>query len=127
MALSNAGRDFIAAAIINDGPPTFFDNSNAHLAVGDSTDAFDAADTDLQAVTNKLRKAMEATYPQITDNVITFRSLYSTAQANFAWDEWGTFNAAAAGTMLNRKVEALGTKTSAAAWQLTVELTVVAA
>ena len=34
------------------------------------------------------------------------------------------FNAAAAGTMLNRKVTSLGTKTSAATWQLTVSAAV---
>jgi hypothetical protein len=127
MALTTAGRNFIAAAIMNSGPPTFFDNTNAYLGVGDSTTAFSAAHTDLQAATNKLRKAMEATYPSLATNVITLRSLFGTADANWAWDEWATFNAAAAGTMLQRKVEALGTKTSAQSWQLTVTLTVTAA
>lgn len=124
MPLTNAGRDFIAAAIMNDGPPTFFTNANAHIGVGDSTDAFDAADTDLQAATNKLRKAMEASYPSRAGNVITFRSLFSTAQANFAWEEWAIFNASSSGVMLSRKVEDLGTKTSAQSWQITAELTV---
>jgi hypothetical protein len=126
MALTNAGRDLIAAMIIGE-TTTDFDNGHAYLGVGDSSDAFDAADTDLQAATNKFRKAMNATYPQRTDNVITLQSTFSTAQANFAWAEWGTFNAGSAGTMLQRKVEALGTKTSASAWQLTAELTVTAA
>lgn len=127
MALTTAGRNFIAAAIMNDGSPTFFTNANAHLGVGDSTTAFSAAHTDLQAATNKLRKAMEATYPSLATNVITLRSLFGTSEANFAWEEWGTFNAAAAGTMLQRKVESLGTKTSAQSWQLTATLTVTAA
>lgn len=125
MPLTTAGRNFIAAAIVNDGPPTFFDNSNAHIGVGDSTTAYNQAQTDLQAATNKLRDAMEATYPQIADNVLTFRSLFTTGQANFAWAEWAVFNASSSGTMLNRKVEALGTKTSAQSWQITVELTLV--
>lgn len=124
MPLTNAGRNFIAAAIINDGPPTFFDNTNAYLGVGDDDAAFDAAHTDLQASSNKLRKAMEATYPQRADNVITFRALFSTAQANFDWEEWGVFNASSSGVMLNRKAESLGTKAGTQSWQLTVELTV---
>lgn len=126
MPLTNAGRDLIAADIIGE-TVTEFSNANAHLGVGDSTTAFAATQTDLQAATNKFRKAMEATYPTRATNVLTFRSLFSTAQANFAWEEWGTFNASSAGTMLNRKVESLGTKTSAQSWQLTVDLTVTAA
>lgn len=124
MPLTTAGRNFIATAIMNSGPPTFFDNSNAYLGAGDSTTAFSAAHTDLQAGANKSRKGMEATYPQLATNVITFRSLWGTGEGNYAWEEWGVFNAAAAGTMLCRKVETLGTKTSAQSWQLTADITV---
>lgn len=126
MALTNAGRDLIAAALVGDAY-TAFDAANAHIGVGDSAVAFDAAHTDLQALTNKLRKAMEAPYPTRVVNALNFRSLFATTDANFAWNEWGVFNAASAGDMLNRKVEALGTKTAAQSWQLTVTLTVVAA
>ena len=124
MPLTNAGRNFIAAAIINDSSPTFFTNANAYLGVGDSSTAFSAAHTDLQAVSNKDRNAMESTYPTLATNVITFRSLWGTGEANFAWNEWGVFNASSSGTMLSRKVESLGTKTSAQSWQLTVTITV---
>lgn len=124
MALTTAGRNFIAAAIMNSGPPTFFDASNAYLGVGDSNTAFSAAQTDLQAASNKSRKAMESTYPQLSTNVLTFRSLWGTGDGNHAWEEWGVFNAASSGTMLSRKAEALGTKTSAASWQLTATITV---
>lgn len=124
MALTNAGRNFIASAIMNDGPPTFFDNSNAYIGVGDSNTAYGAAQTDLQAATNKLRKAMDATYPQRTDNVLTFRSTFGTSDANFSWNEWGVFNNSSGGSMLNRKVESLGTKTNVQTWEITVQLTV---
>ena len=127
MALTTAARNFIAQALINDSSPAFFDNTNARIGVGDSADAFDAADTDLQAVTNKIRKGMEATYPQLATNVLTFRSVFTTGEANFVWNEWAVFNAATAGVMVNRKVENLGTKTSASTWQLSVTLTVTAA
>lgn len=108
---------------------TAFDNTNAYLGVGDSTTAAADTQTDLQAATNKLRKAMDATYPQHTDSTgtassktITYKSTFATGDANFAWQEWGVFNASSAGRMLNRKVESLGTKTSAATWALTVSL-----
>lgn len=106
---------------------TAFNNANAHIGVGDSTTAFSAAHTDLQAATNKLRKAMDATYPSGGSNVITFRSTFGTSDANFAWQEWAVFNASSAGTMLNRKVESLGTKTNTQTWQFTVTLTVTTA
>jgi hypothetical protein len=120
MPLTDAGRNLIATYLHG----TAFNNGAAHLGVGDSATAFDKAHTDLQAAGNKLRKAMDATYPTIATNVITFRSTFATGDANWAWAEWGVFSAAAAGTMLSRKVEALGTKTSAQSWQLTVDITI---
>lgn len=126
MALENVGRDHIAQTLIGEAV-TAFDNTNAKIGVGDSTDGFDPLDTDLQAVTNKLRKGMEVTYPTRATNALTFRSLFATGDANWAWQEWAVFNALAAGVMLNRKVESLGTKTSAQSWQMTVTLTVTAA
>lgn len=103
--------------------PTFFNNANSYIGVGDSATAYAAAQTDLQAATNKMRKAMDATYPSGGSNVITFRSTFATTDANWAWLEWGIFNAASAGTMLSRKQESLGTKTSAQTWQFTTTLT----
>jgi hypothetical protein len=109
---------------------TFFNNAQAAVGVGDSTTAAAATQTNLQAATNKLRVAMDSTYPQHTDATtsgaasIIFRSTFSTAQANYAWQEWGVFNSAtdAVGRMLQRKVESLGTKTSSSAWTLTLTL-----
>ena len=112
---------------------TAFDNTNAYIGVGDSTTANSggtaSTNNDLVAATNKMRKAMDATYPQHTDSTssataddIVFRSTFATTDANWAWQEWGIFNASTAGRMLNRKVESLGTKTSAATWVLTITL-----
>ena len=121
MALTTAFRDYMVGLV--GGTGTAFNNTNSYIGAGDSTTAFSAAQTDLQAATNKLRKAMDATYPQTATNVMTFRSTFGTADANFAWQEWGVFNAASGGTMMNRKVESLGTKTSAQTWQVTCALT----
>ena len=127
MAITNAGAILAASAIIGDGGITVLNNANAYLGVGDSTTAFSAAHTDLQAASNKLRVGMDATYPQRSSNVLTLRSTFTTGQANYAWDEWGVFNASSGSTMFSRKVEALGTKTSAQSWVLTATITVAAA
>jgi hypothetical protein len=123
--LTNAVRDHITKALIGSAGLTTFNNANAYLGVGDSATAFATSQTDLQAATNKLRKAMDATFP--TDppspaNRLTFKSTFATADANWAWNEWSVFNAASGGTMLNRVVASLGTKTSAASWALTVTI-----
>lgn len=124
MALVNGGRDCLADAIIGGTGHTKFNNANAYIGVGDSSTAYAATQTDLQAATNKLRKGMDTSYPTRTNNAVNFRATVGTASGNFAWNEWGIFNAAAAGTMLSRKVEALGTKTSAQSWQFTATLTI---
>lgn len=103
------------------GAGTVFDNTNAYIGVGDSTTAAAAGQTDLQAATNKFRKVQDATYPQVSTNTCVFRATFATGEANFVWNEWAIFNASSAGTMLNRKVESLGTKTTGS-WQLTLTL-----
>ncbi len=131
MGLTTAGRDYITAAIIGDDTGTAdqalttFNNANAALGVGDSSTAFAAAQTDLQAATNKLRKGMEATYPTRATNVLTFRSQFIDGEAEFAWNEVGVFNSpdAATGTMLCRTVSSLGTKGADSVWELTHTVT----
>ena len=114
--------------LIGAGNVTAFNNSNAYIGVGDSNTAAAATQTDLQAASNKVRVGMEASYPSHTDGTsdgsddCVFRSVFGTGSANFDWEEWAVFNASTAGRMLNRKVETLGTKTSAAAWTFTVTL-----
>lgn len=114
----------------------YFNNANTNISVGDSSTAAADTQTELQAATNRTRKGMDATYPLHTDTTgtagsksITFRSTFITTDANYAWQEWGIFNGPGTGgppttgsRMLNRKVESLGTKTSAATWVLTISL-----
>jgi hypothetical protein len=123
MALVNLARDMSADAVIGGSTYTKFNAANAHLGVGDSSAAFDVSQTDLQAASNKLRKAMDATYPSRSGNVVTYRATFGTSEANFAWNEVGVFNAVSGGQMLSRLVSALGTKTSSASWQLTLTQT----
>lgn len=122
--LVNTGLTDIGNGLITSGLATPYSNANAHIGVGDSTTAAAVAQTDLQAAVNKFRKAMDATYPTVSNGVYTFRSTFATGDANFAWQEWGVFNASTAGRMLNRAVTSLGTKTSAQSWQFTVTITI---
>jgi hypothetical protein len=129
MGLTTAGRDFIAQAIINDSSPVFFTNAVAALGVGDSSLAFTNTQTDLQAATNHLKKAMDSTYPQRTGNVITAKSTWGDTYGEWHWWEWGFFNSvtAATGTMLNRAVSDMGTKAAGSTWVLTATITITAA
>lgn len=124
MPLTNAGRDFINGAYMGAVTAPLFNSTNAVIGVGDSAAAFSAAQIDLQASVNKFRKAMDATYPQRTANVTVYKSTYASAEANYAWNEWGVFNDPAAGTMLNRVVEYNGTKLAGQTWYFQVTLTI---
>jgi len=121
MALTTAGRNHMLGLNLGEAL-TPFNNANAHIAVGNGVVAFSAADTDLGGA-SKARKAMDATYPTRAANVVTYRSTFATADANFSWDEEGSANAAVAGVMQTRVVSAMGVKTSSATWQLTLTVT----
>jgi hypothetical protein len=117
--LVTAGIGVLLSLLRGDTGVTPFNNTNAHLGVGDSTSGTAVGQTDLQAPTNRLRRPMNATYPQISAPNIQFQSTFGSGDANFSWNEIGTFNASSGGTMLNRVVQALGTKIAGSAWSLT--------
>jgi len=102
---------------------TKFDNTNARLGVGDSATAAAATQTDLQAATNKTYKAMEATYPSRSAQTVTWRSVFASGDANYAWQEFVVDNGATALKTLNRKVSAQGTKASGQTWTLDLDIT----
>lgn len=120
MALTTAGINYLAQAAIGQG--TAFNNVNARIGVGNGSTAFAVSQTDLQG-TSKLRKGMDSGYPIINAPVVTFKSTFAKSEANFAWNEWGVFNAASGGVMLNRVVEGNGTKQSNQTWVMEVAIT----
>lgn len=120
MALTTAGVKFLSQAVVGQG--TMFSAANARLGVGDGATAFAASQTDLQGA-NKLRKPMDAGFPIVEPPVVTFRSTFPPADANFDWKEWGIFNAASGGVMLSRAVESNGTKQNNQTWVLEVAVT----
>lgn len=110
---------------------TGWNNANAFLGVGDSSTAEAATQTELQAATNRFYKAMNATYPSRSGQTSSFQSDFTSAEANYVWAEWaiasGATTASGSGfttgtTNLNRKVAALGTK-STGTWTLTGQVT----
>ncbi|MBL7487088.1 hypothetical protein [Frankia sp. AgW1.1] len=130
--LMYGGASCLWEALIGNGTATsaqtltYFNSSNAYIGVGDSNTAEAATQTDLQASSNKTRKAATPTHTDGTSSgsaSVTFAATFSTSDSNYVWAEWAIFNSASGGRMLNRKVASLGTKTSAASWSLSVTLT----
>ncbi len=99
-------------------------NANAFLGVGESVAGASAGQVKLQGA-SRLNKAMNGSYPIVASPKVTYQSTFASGEANWAWNEVGTFNNVAndAGEMLNRKVQALGTKSSGATWTLTEDIT----
>jgi hypothetical protein len=62
--LVTAGITLLLNLLIGAGG-TVYSNANANLGIGDSTTAAAIGQTDLQAASNKVRQAMDATYPQV--------------------------------------------------------------
>ncbi len=106
------------------GSPTAFNNANTRIGVGDSNTAEAATQTGLQAATNKTYKAMETSYPSRSNQTVTFRSVFGSADANYSWNEFTIVNAATdSGKNMNRKVSAQGTKASGQTWTVDVQIT----
>lgn len=104
-----------------------FDVTHCRIGVGDSSTAASAAQTDLQAATNKYYKLVSSV--SRSSQTITAVAAFGSSQGNFAWEEWGIDVGTADGAtgtapMLNRKVVSMGTKASGSTWTLTVAITV---
>jgi hypothetical protein len=122
--LLNEGIQLLEDLLIGAGG-TAYNNASAYLGVGDSSTAESAAHTGLQAATNKTYKAMQASYPSRASQTITWRSVFASGDANYAWNEFTIVNASTdSGTNLNRKVSSQGTKASGQTWTLDMTLTI---
>ena len=105
---------------------TAFSAANAYLGVGDTATAADPSQTDLQASSNKVRRAMNGTYPATPSGGIEiFQADFGSTYGNWHWQEFGVFNAGpTGGTMLNRAVQDQGTKVAGQTWTLTATITI---
>lgn len=117
--------------VSNQTATNYWSLTNSYLGVGDSATAEAATQVELQAASNRFYKVMNATYPSRSSQTVSFQADFTTAEANYVWSEWavsaGATTASGAGfttgtTNLNRKVAALGTK-STGTWTLTAQIT----
>ena len=99
-----------------------FDETDSTVGVGDGDIGASATQTDLQAAVNKTYKAMEAGFPTSTAQKITFKSIFGSSDANYAWEEWVVRHAVSE-ICLNRKAEPLGTKVAGSTWTVEVGIT----
>jgi hypothetical protein len=122
--LLNEGINALWTLVCGTGE-TKFDNTNAYIGVGDSSTAASASQTGLQAASNKSYKAMDATYPTYgSSQKATWRSTFGTSDANFDWNEITVANGNSdSAKNLNRKVQAMGTKTVSVSRVVTLEIT----
>lgn len=124
MPLLREGRNRIAG-LITGAETCHWGTSGAAIFVASATGAHSAAATWLGGAA--IGATQESGYPLRSNNILQYRSVYSTAQANFQWEEWliNTATASGSGVPLNHAVQqVLGTKTSAQSWQLTACVTV---
>jgi len=117
---TTAGMTAVLNLLSAEASPDAFSNANAYIAVGSDNTAANIADTTL--TTELDRQGMDGVFPTVSGAVCTWQSVFSTAGSDGAWEEWGIFNAAAAGTMLNHKITSLGTK-AGGTWTFTVTVT----
>ncbi len=127
MASTDKGVIAAASLFIGDGAINAFNVTNSRIGVGDSSTAFAASQTDLQAATNKLRKIVDSA-PIRTNNSVDFTSTFTTSEANFAWNEMALFNSASGDYMATRRtLTGFGTKTSSDTWIVTITVVFTAA
>ena len=102
-----------------------FSAANAKIYVGSDSTTEAASQTGVIATTNKAYAGMDSGYPSVSGRTIVFRASFDDATANFAWNEAAITNGSGVSAIaMNRKVSALGTKTTGT-WtlQLTISLT----
>ena len=106
------------------GAGTAFNTANSYIGVGDSATAEAASQTGLSAATNKLYVAVDSGFPTYgTSQQAAWKSTFTTAQANFAWNEFTVANGNSdSATNLNRKVSSQGTKQSGQTWVPTLTI-----
>lgn len=123
MATTDKGAVAVINLFAGTGAVNAFNSTNARIGVGDSSTAFAVSQTDLQAVTNKLRKLVDSA-PVVTSNSADYTATFTLSEGNFAWNEMGLFNSSSGDYMATRRtLTGFGTKPSSEVW--TVTLTVV--
>ena len=122
--LLNEGITSLLTLLIG-GSETAFNNGNAYIGVGDGTTTATAAQTGLVG-TNKTYRPMDATYPKVSNQTVTFRSTFGPTFGNHRWREFTVANGSSdSAKNLNRLVEApLREKVAPDTWVVQLQVTI---
>lgn len=102
-----------------------YNAANTRIGVGDSATAAVATQVGLLGTTNRFWRVMDATFPSVSAQTVSFRATFGTNEANFVWNEITVVNTADdMGQNLCRRVQAMGTKASGTTWVVTVTVTI---
>jgi hypothetical protein len=102
---------------------TPFNTVNSYIGVGDGTTAAEASQKGLQGA-NKLYKPVDPTYPQISNQTITYRATFGSGEAAFDFQEFTIANGDSDSAVnICRKVEDHSTKPSADTWVVSLSIT----
>jgi hypothetical protein len=114
MPLTNAGATAVAVLVEATG--------NHFVAVGNSSTAFNASQTDLLGTNARVAGSVSR-----SGSTLTVSGEFGTGVGNFFWNEIGYCDAASAGTLYTRKVVSLPEKTSSETWTINLEVVFAAA
>ncbi len=135
--VTTAGLGIVTNLILGLGAQAATGTATTRLGVGNGVAGSTRADTDLGAAAGSANRwfqpvsSVAQSTISFTNDTMTFVSTFAGPNANFTWNEWGIDISAAtvaAGTtvgttLLNHATSAaLGTKTAASAWTLTVTI-----
>jgi len=134
--LLNDGINNILIPGLIGGSPTPINATDGCIGIGDSATAAVATQTALQAATNHLWVIVTATTGSGTNQQLVLAATFSTAQANWVWNEIMCGSTTTPGSLpanattppatahvLNRLVVGMGTKVSTATWTVTLTIT----
>ena len=102
-----------------------FSNANSSIGIGNSSTAFSASQTGLQASSgssNQFTQACDSGYPSISSQTITFQTTVGASNALFTWNEMIVVNSSSS-IALDRVVQNQGTKSGSNVWTAQVAVT----
>lgn len=118
--LVNGGISLLEDLLIGAGGTAYTSSGNAYLAVGTDA-ATPPAATQTTLVAETARVSATAV---VANQTVTFQASFGAGVGTGIWQEAGVLNAAAAGTLLNRLQQNLGTKPAGAVWVLTLNIVI---
>ncbi len=122
--LLNEGISSLLTLLIG-GSETPFNNANTYVGVGDGATEATPNQTGLMGE-NKSYASMDATFPQVSGNTVTFRATFGPTSGNHAWREFTVSNGNSdTAKNLNRKVEtAQRVKVEPDTWVIQLQVTI---